>query len=344
MTWLAFRQFRTQSAVAITGLLAVALFVVITEPLVRHVASASANSVCGAGGSPFGGGCGGVDVLALLLLTVPLVVGMFWGAPLVAREIESGTFRLAWTQSLTRSRWLAFKLAFIGLATIAFVGLVSLAFTWWYSPIDHLTGGRFLPGTFDERGIVPIGYAAFAFAVAVAAGLLTRRPLPAMAVTLAAFVAARIAFTTSLRPHLMRPAHEALAIPSAPGLGFMLSPAGVTFTAGTPSIPNAWVYSSQVLDQAGKPASAQVLHQFLQSACPAIVSPQARSTGGGRAPANQQAFNQCIDQVSSKFHMLVTYQPGSRFWAFQGIETAIFLAFALALTGFCFWCIRYRLG
>ena len=61
---------------------------------------------------------------------------MFWGAPLVARELETGTFRLAWTQSVTRTRWLAVKLALVGLASMAVAGLLSLILTWWSSPID----------------------------------------------------------------------------------------------------------------------------------------------------------------------------------------------------------------
>ena len=50
----------------------------------------------------------------LLLLVVPAIIGIFWGAPLVARELETGTYRLAWTQSVTRTRWLAVKLAVVG--------------------------------------------------------------------------------------------------------------------------------------------------------------------------------------------------------------------------------------
>ena len=132
---------------------------------------------------------------------MPALIGVFWGAPLVARELETGTYRLAWNQSVTRTRWLAVKLGLIGLAAMAAAGLLSLMVTWWSSPIDQALAARgpqraqrrnrFAPLLFGARGIVPIGYAAFAFALGVTVGVLIRRTLPAMATTLAVFVAVR---------------------------------------------------------------------------------------------------------------------------------------------------------
>ncbi len=75
-----------------------------------------------------------------VLYVVPALIGIFWGAPLVARELETGTFRLAWNQSVTRTRWLAVKLGLIGLASMAAAGLFSLMVTWWSSPIDQANG------------------------------------------------------------------------------------------------------------------------------------------------------------------------------------------------------------
>ena len=49
----------------------------------------------------------------------------------------------------------------IGLAAMAVVGLMSLTVTWWASPLDQANAALF--GTFDQRDLVPIGYAAFAF-------------------------------------------------------------------------------------------------------------------------------------------------------------------------------------
>ena len=146
-------------------------------------------------------------------LAVPGLIGMFWGAPLVAREFETGTFRLAWTQSVTRTRWLAAKLAIAGVAAIAAGELFTLMVNWWSSPIHKANAGytAFTSGSFHS-GVAPAGYAAFAFALGVTAGLLIRRTLPAMAVTLAVFTAVIIAFPIWVRPHLIPPAQTTSAL------------------------------------------------------------------------------------------------------------------------------------
>src|SRR5262249_37291358 len=137
---------------------------------------------------------------------------------------EAGTFQLAWTQSVTRTRWLAAKLGVGTLAAIATAGLFSLLLTWWSGPID--TAAPFAKGNsitflrlgfvlFPTRGITPLGYAAFAFALGVTAGGLIRRTVPAMAATLAAFVSIQIAWPIWVRPHLIPPAHKLVALTAA---------------------------------------------------------------------------------------------------------------------------------
>ncbi|MGH3201032.1 MAG: hypothetical protein ACRDOA_08055 [Streptosporangiaceae bacterium] len=81
------------------------------------------------------------DVVFLLstgiILLAPAVVGLFWGAPLIARELETGTAALAWNQSVTRTRWLAVKLALAGLTAMAVTEALSLMQTWWAVPISQ---------------------------------------------------------------------------------------------------------------------------------------------------------------------------------------------------------------
>jgi hypothetical protein len=75
----------------------------------------------------------------------PAVIGIFWGAPLIARELETGTFRLAWTQSITRTRWLAVKLALTGLVAMAVTEALGLMYGWWAAPIAQAAGSILHP-------------------------------------------------------------------------------------------------------------------------------------------------------------------------------------------------------
>jgi ABC-type transport system involved in multi-copper enzyme maturation permease subunit len=144
----------------------------------------------------------GLDIVAQI---APALIGIFWGAPLLARELETGTYRLAWTQSVTRSRWLVTKIAVVGLATILLAGLLTLTITWWFRAIDHVSSNQY--ALFDRRDLAPIGYAAFAFAAGALIGAVIRRTVPAMATTLGVYIFARIATAAWIRPHLIAAAH-----------------------------------------------------------------------------------------------------------------------------------------
>jgi hypothetical protein len=115
---------------------------------------------------------------------VPALVGVFWGAPLIARELETGTHRLAWNQSVPRRRWLAVKLAVLGLASMAVAGTLSALLTWAAAPVDQVAGDRFNTILFGARGVAPIGYAAFGFMFGAVTGLLVRRTFGDIAVCL----------------------------------------------------------------------------------------------------------------------------------------------------------------
>ena len=92
------------------------------------------------------------------------------------------------------------------------------------------------------------------------------------------------------------------------------------------------------MDKAGKPATTNVLHQFLVRECPRIVTPPSGRSPFG--PGDSTDFQNCLTKLTARFHEMVTYQPADRYWAFQWYETAIFLALALILVAFCFWWLR----
>jgi ABC-type transport system involved in multi-copper enzyme maturation permease subunit len=341
MIWLTWRQFRAQTiATSVTlGVLAVVLLA--TGLNLSHLDSVSGlagchGTACASAASTFIGLVKGsfsekMFYLGIVLLYLaPALIGIFWGAPLIAREVEAGTFRLAWNQSVTRSRWVAVKLAMIGLAAIVTAGLLSLMTGWWAGPIYHAAGlagdnsmsiARLTPLTFGAGGIAPLGYAAFAFALGVTAGLLVRRTIPAMAITLAVFALVQVAWPSWVRPHLISPVRVSrpLSISRLDEVLVSGTPGGPTMTVGESfSKPGAWIVSNQSVKPDG-----QVF------------------TGPATQACRGQGIRACNASILRlHLHQVVTYQPASRFWAFQWTETAIFLALALALAGFCAWRIR----
>jgi len=318
----AWQQFRLQAAIALAALAVVAAIVLVTGPQLVHLYKLHQ---MGALLNRYGS----YQDIATLLFVAPALVGVFWGAPLIARELEGGTQRLVWTQSVTRRRWLAVKLALAGGASVAVCGLLSWAVTWWATPVDRFNLDR-LSSTaiFSERGIVPLGYAAFAFALGVVLGLLLRRTVPAMAATLAVFVGARFGFARWIRPHLLAPVHTLVRLTGADITGLSIPPPnsrGPLLAQVSSPHPGAWVLSpgSQlVVNSAGK-----------------VVY------GLSKTLPRDQATPGALRATLARLHLYVAlvYQPASRFWTFQVIETAIFLGVALVLTGFCFWWVRRRL-
>jgi hypothetical protein len=347
-------QSRTQTVVAIAGVAIVAIVSAFTGPHLVHLFDTNV-ATCGTHGNCQSADNGLLEndhllqgTLNSVVLLVPALIGIFWGAPLVARELENGTFRLAWTQSVTRTRWLAAKLGVVGLLSMAVAGLFSLIVTWWSSPFDRVNMNRFTNAVFGERGLTPIGYAALACALGVAAGVVIRRTLPAMATTLVAFIAARLAVAFWIRPHIIAPKIQNLALTLAT-TGYGSSNGGpANLLPNPPSFPNAWIYSTQIVDKSGRALTPT----FVTDACPrlgVIAGGPPPSGGSGRAvlgpaPAGvQSALQSCIAKVGATFHEVVAYQPASRYWAFQWYELAVCLGAAIVLAGFSIWWIRRRL-
>jgi hypothetical protein len=347
--WLAWRQFRTQAAVAIGGLAVVALTLTITEPHLVHLYNSSVVTCRANGDCPAAIAALQTTDLRLqnglnaVLIVVPALIGIFWGAPLIARELDAGTYRLAWTQSVTRTRWLITKIAVVGLAGMAVAGILSLMATWWFHPLDRANMNQF--GTFDQRDIALIGYAAFAFALGVTIGVMIRRPLPAMAITFVAFIAVRLMDAIWVRPHLMTPVDQVLAL-NPNTMSYISSNGGpAILQPDVPFIQNAWIISTAVVDKGGHSLTAQIV----ANACPNLATqlgggPQAGGSSIGPAPAAvQKALHDCVVKVGNTFHQVVTYQPASRYWAFQWYEGAMFFALALLMVGFSLWWVRRRL-
>ena len=235
----------------------------------------------------------------------------------------------------------------VGLTAMAVSGLLSLLVTWWAGPRDTVTADRFTPPLFDERGVVVMGYAAFAFAVGVTAGVVIRRTLPAMATTLVVLVAAKLAVIQWVRPRF-RAARLHSVVLDASRTGFGRRNSGpLTLQPEVPSIPNAWTHSVRIVDRAGHAMAPGVLEKI----CPNIgklVDPPPPGSGGTmrvKAPDDlRSSLDACVAQVGKTYHVVVKYQPARDYWVFQWYELALFLGVALALCGFSLWWVRRRLA
>jgi hypothetical protein len=146
-----------------------------------------------------------IQAIVLSTIVVPLLLGLFWGAPTLAKEFEDGTNGLAWTQCVTRRRWLSSNLFWTILAAAAWGAAVTAVVTWWSLSKVSLGLSRLAPGPFDIQGIVPVAYSVFAVVLGIVVGSMIRRVLPAMATTLATFAAVRIVIAVVVRPHYMSP-------------------------------------------------------------------------------------------------------------------------------------------
>jgi hypothetical protein len=354
--WLAWRQIRTQVAVVAGVLVLLGLALALTGPHLVHlydtvIKPCEAKTNCGDVGT-FSNNDRFLQSVSLLLLIAPALAGMFWGAPLVAREFESNNFRLVWTQSVSRVRWLTAKLAIGGLVTAATVGLLSLMTTWWFSPLDAFANNSLTPSIFDRRDLVPVAYALFAFVFGATAGLLLRRTLPAMVVTLFGFIGLRYVVEDSLRPHYAAPLTATTA----------LNPLNPSLTVGTGGLSSSsQVVSQETINGAGRvlsqngdigPASGEVsvssngtvtLQGVGRCAGKAVTPTHPVHAQPGEFPAS---LNKIVSTCAHHYDLrqIVTYQPLSRYWSFQLYESALFIGGALVLAGFSLWWLRRQMA
>jgi hypothetical protein len=328
MIWLTWRQFRTQALFAAAALAAIAVYLVYLGFRIRDDYTEVVGcqpSDCATARHAFNEAYGGqLTIISVLLLVTPALIGIFWGAPLITRELEERTDRLVWNQSVTRTRWLATKLVFLALASAAVAGLFSLLLTWSASRYDQLIGERFVALYFATRNVVPVGYAAFAFVLGTVIGLIVRRTLLAMALTLAVFAVVQLIVVPNvLRQHLMTPVTSAVAFDEdamSRSDTFGINDRGAVILGYT--MPGAWSLSeeAQVLNADGTPYTQQ---QAL--ACRTGLQPESMA---------------CI--ARQNLHFSYTYQPADRYWPFQWIELSMYIGITLLVAAFGFWWIRRR--
>jgi len=326
MNWVVWRQYRAQGAIALALLAAftaVALWQGLEVASQWHslVATCAGNSGCLRQGDLIRGVANGVPYLTL---AVPVALGALCGAPLVAGELESRTSDFAWSQSVTRTRWLAAKTGWLLLGAAVCGGVVAVLVTWWSGPENAQLANTFITPQYDTQGIVPIGYAVFAVALGIAAGAVARRTLPAIAVVFAGFIGLRYVIDDFVRPYFMTAVTTYFHL-TGPGV----SPPGA-----------AWMLSQGMVSPTGQVVSFAVPDMYggvLPASCQNLL-PSLGPVKGGNQSMN--AVYSCLQ--ARGWRGFVTYQPASRWWAFQGIETGIYVLLAAALIAVAFVIVRRR--
>jgi hypothetical protein len=252
---------------------------------------------------------GGAQTVSSLLFALPVLLGAFVGAPLLAREYETGTFRFAWTQGAGRGRWAVSTLVLPAAALTAAAGAFTALFYWYFRPF--LADGQvseMLPLAFALLGVAFAAWTLFAFALSAFLGTLFRRTLPAVALTLVVYIAAAIGTATAIRQHYMTP---------------------VTVPGWNGSAGAGWVISSYA-----KSPTGQILGQGDMNS---IVSHLPASVQNSQNP---NAFTDWLTQHG--YTLWQTVQPDSRFWPFQLIEGGWLLAVSALLIGATVWMVRRR--
>ncbi|MGO8961512.1 MAG: hypothetical protein ACLQFR_29695 [Streptosporangiaceae bacterium] len=252
-----------------------------------------------------------------LLQVIPALIGAFVGAPLLARDLESGTFRYTWTQGFGRVRWTVAKLAPLAVAVTATAGAFSVLVSWYVQALWGAgdNNGPLYPTVFDLRGIALAAWTLGAFAIGALAGVAIRRVIPAMFATFAAW--AGLAFVTGA---FLRRTYEAPLISANPNFHV-----------------RAWVIS-QLWTKGGKPASLSMINQTLRAVDIQAVTPGQFQPG----PATPASIDPVQYLVQHGYALVTTYQPDRRFWPFQWIEGGWLLAFSLLLIVTTLWLVRRR--
>jgi hypothetical protein len=305
MTWVGWRQQRTETLIAAAILAVVAALLVPTG--LQMISAYHHDGIAACLGHQDSRACGGAidsftsrfDQLGNMvswLTLVPGLVGALLAAPFIL-DLEHGTYRLVWTQSITRPRWLAGKLALAVAASLVVALVLTLLLTWWRTPLVRIHG-RMENGVFDLEGIVPLAYAMFTLGLAVAVGAVWRRAVPALVVAFASYFAARVFVDTWLRQRLLAPVARTFRDTASPAV-----------------LNHAWVIDQYPSDRLGHPADAII---------------------GTCGPG-------CVEKDSAGYFHAI-YHPASHFWPLQGIETAMFAGLGVALIAFAAWWTLRRAG
>ena len=326
MIWLTWRQQRLE-ALIFGAILAVVGVVVLTTGLdmrgsFRHLGVAACVTApvddrrCGDVLSVFHQQFDRLNTIFGAFELLPVALALLLAAPFLL-DLEQGTYRVAWAQSITRLRWLLVRAGVLGTAAVLSSLAGSVLMTWWHGPLDQLSGATFSDLSFDTQGLVPVAYTLFGLALALTLGTLLRRAIPAMALTLVGFVAVRAGIEVLARPRYLAPLDR-------------------PWTSGPfPVGPRDWVLSRGEIYRNG-------LGQLLSWDRVDRLCGHPSTASTLSAAAAKDAYVACYARYG--LAEIVRYQPAGRYWLFQGIEGALFFGLAGALLALTIWWVQNHLA
>lgn len=288
-------------------------------------------------------------LVPLAVIFLPILLGLFWGVPFLAREYSEGTNKLVWTQSISRRKWLTVKLVWVLLGAVILTAAFTALDTWWFKSNNALNQSRFGSGAFSTQGIVPIAYAVFAVALGIMLGAWFRRTMVALGVTLFLLIAIMLILVPNgLRPHYETPLSYKVSLLNGDIPGTSIN--------GNPTSSNGPASgASLILDQYPVNSKSQPL-DFTNPPKQCIVTPPTNgvaSIGGHKvatAVGNPMPIISenggpaisvdCLNTLGYK--MDIKYQPASRYWDFQWIETALYLAMSGIVISATYWLVLKR--
>jgi uncharacterized protein YneF (UPF0154 family) len=331
MAWVTWRQHRFALAGVAALLGALAVYLWLTGLQLRHAYAAAtachpASSLACANtiidfNSTYGPAA---SAIATLLHVVPALIGAFVGAPVLARELETGTFRYAWTLGFGRWRWTLAKLVPLAIAVTAAAGVFSLLFSWYYQPF--FADGNNIPldpRLFGLRGVAFAAWTLAAFAIGALAGMLIRRVVPAIAATLAAYAGLTLAAGLYLQQHYMT-----LLI----GRNLFNPPVLAWIIRGW------WTKGGATISQS---TMNQIMNTMFRQIMPAMLPKNVNNNDIKfyKGTANSQVLNYLTQHGYTQW---TSYQPGSRFWPFQWIDGGWLLALSVLLIAAAVWLVGRR--
>jgi hypothetical protein len=270
----------------------------------------------------------GMTVITITLFAIPVLTGMFVGAPLLAREIESGTFRFAWTQGTGRARWILGKLVLLGGASTVATCVLGLLADWYAGPFQAVgLASRWQGGLFNVTDVMLPAWTLLSLAAGMFAGLLIGRVVAAMAAT-GVFIGGLMLldFMKLQNSFLSVAVSVTQTAPSGNGLGALNT---FATNGGIPGPPGSWLVSGWYTGSDG--------HYLSSNAVTSLLNDMDSGTGG-------VAKNPALWLAQHHAAYWVSYQPASRFWAFQGVSAVVLLGIAALFTAGILWLARRRLA